>query len=169
VTSARDEEASGRLDTYLAGLVSRRRWLWSRILVATGGACAMAVAAAGSGWLGQHITGGDVSFAKLLEATVCYVPLALVFGGIGIAVFGVAPRATRGLVSTVVGLAVLIEVVGAVLNAPDWVLDLSPFTHLGTAPAEPVRVLPVLLMLVLSVVLGVFGVEVFARRDLVGE
>jgi ABC-2 type transport system permease protein len=169
VTNARDEEASGRLDTYLAGLVSRRRWLWSRIAVAAGGACAMAAGAAAAGWLGQAITGGDVSFVKLLEAAACYVPLALVFGGIGIAVFGVAPRATRGLVATLVGVAVLVEVVGAVLNAPDWMLDLSPFSHLGTAPAEPARVAPALLMLAISVLLMVFGVEMFARRDLIGE
>jgi ABC-2 type transport system permease protein len=169
VSAARDEEATGRCETFFAGITSRRRWLWSRIVLALLGAFAMAIAAAVAGWAGQRLAGGDVGFTHLLAATIAYVPVGAAFGAFGIAVFGVAPRLTRGLVTTLVGVAILIEIVGAVIDAPSWILDLSPFFHLGTAPAEPVRAIPVLAMLAVSVVLAIFGVETFVRRDLVAE
>ncbi len=169
VSALRDEEATGRCETFFAGITSRRRWLWARIVLALGSAVAMAVVAAGAGWMGQRISGGDVGFGHLLVATIAFVPVAAAFGGLGIAVFGVAPRFTRGLVATVVGLAMLVEIVGGILNAPSWFLDLSPFFHLGTAPSEPVRSVAVLFMLGAGIVLALFGVEMFVRRDLVAE
>jgi ABC-2 type transport system permease protein len=169
LTSAREEESSGRLDSYLAGTVSRRRWLSARIVVALGGACAMAVLAAGAGWLGQRLTGGDVGLVHLLAATACFVPLAMLFGSIGIAILGLSPRASHGIVATLVGFAVLVELVGSVVRAPVWVLDLSPFSHLGIAPAEPARAVPAIVMISFSIVLAGVGVEAFARRDLTGD
>jgi ABC-2 type transport system permease protein len=169
LASARDEEASGRLENVLAGRTSRRRWLWSRIAVGVLMAIVMALVAAAAGWTGQAAVGGDVGFDHLLAATAAYVPLAFLFGAVGVAVFGFAPRLTQGLIATLVGLAVLIELVGEILQAPSWLLDLSPFFHLGRAPGEPARLLPALLMLSVSVVLAIGGVELFVHRDLARE
>jgi ABC-2 type transport system permease protein len=169
VTSARNEEETGRLETFLAGLPSRRRWLWTRIVLALAGAAVMAVGAGVFGWIGQRVAGGDVGFVHLLAATLAYVPVAMAFGGVGIAVFGVAPRLTHGLVSTLVGVTLLIVIVGSIIKAPSWVLDLSPFFHLGSAPSEPVRAAPALLLALSGALFAVFGVEWFARRDLAGE
>jgi ABC-2 type transport system permease protein len=169
VASARDEEASGRLENVLAGRTSRRTWLWSRIAVAVLMAIVMALIGAAAGWVGQRVVGGDVGFVHLLAATAAYVPLAFLFGAVGVAVFGFAPRMTQGLIATLVGFAVLIELVGEILQAPSWLLDLSPFFHLGRAPGEPARLLPALLMLGLSVVLAIVGVERFVHRDLARE
>jgi ABC-2 type transport system permease protein len=169
IASARDEEASGRLENVLAGPTSRRSWLWSRIAVGALMAIVMAFVAAAAGWVGQRVVGGDVGFVHLLAATAAYVPLALLFGAVGVAVFGFVPRMTQGLIATLVGMAVLIELVGEILQAPSWLLDLSPFFHLGRAPGEPARWLPALLMLGVSVVLAIGGVEGFVHRDLARE
>jgi ABC-2 type transport system permease protein len=166
VASVRDEEESGRIETFLAGLTSRRTWLWSRAAVAVANALLIAVGAALLAWLGVRIAGESIGIEHLLAATLCYVPLAIAFGGVALAVFGVAPRATQGLVATLVGVAALIELLGSLLDAPSWFLDLSPFFHLGNAPAEPARPIPALVMFAIGAACAVFGVEAFARRDL---
>jgi ABC-2 type transport system permease protein len=56
--------------------------------------------------------------------------------------------------------------VGSLTDAPSWFLDISPFFHLGNAPAEAARPVPALLMLAFGAAAAVFGVEAFARRDL---
>ncbi|HET9729318.1 MAG TPA: hypothetical protein VFR41_07855 [Acidimicrobiia bacterium] len=169
VTNLREEEASGRLENVLAGVVSRRRWLWSRAMVATVAALLLALLGALFGWLGQRAAGGTVGVTHLIAATLPYVPLGLLFGAVGLAVFGVAPRLTQGLVPTLIGIAILDEIVGRIVQAPSWVLDLSPFFHLGNAPGEPARWGPAVLMLAVATVLAVFGVEAFTRRDLAAE
>ena len=166
LASARDEEESGRIETFLAGITSRRAWLWSRVGVAFVNAVAVAAGAAVFGWLGVRVAGENIGVGHLFAATLCYVPLAVAFGGLALAVFGVAPRATQGLVATLVGIAALIEVIGSLADAPSWFLDLSPFFHLGNAPAEPARPGPAIAMFVFGAACAVFGVEAFARRDL---
>jgi ABC-2 type transport system permease protein len=68
-----------------------------------------------------------------------------------------------------VGLAVCVVVMffGELLNFPDWLIDVSPFSHLAFTPAEEVRWTPVLVVLLLAAAMSVAGQLAFRRRDVI--
>ena len=64
VGSIRSEEADQRVETLLAQPVSRRGWLGGRLLVAAGGAAAVALAAGVLAWAGAAAQGADVALRR---------------------------------------------------------------------------------------------------------
>jgi ABC-2 type transport system permease protein len=54
---------------------------------------------------------------------------------------------------------------GALLNLSQWVLDLSPFTHIPHVPGGTVAALPLLTLTLIAAVLIAVGVGAFRTRD----
>ena len=71
------------------------------------------------------------------------------------------------IVYALVTVLFLWQLFGSLLGAPRWLIDVSPFVHLGFAPARPFRIGPVAVMLVLGAVTATAAVVRFARRDIV--
>jgi ABC-2 type transport system permease protein len=67
---------------------------------------------------------------------------------------------------TVVGY--VLTLVGPALKWPQWVLDLSPFTHLALVPAQPWAATSGTVMAGLGVLAAAAGLVAFRRRDIVG-
>jgi ABC-2 type transport system permease protein len=166
IGAMREEEAEGRLDAILVRPVGRARWLAARVGVLVAGVIAVAVAVAVAAWAGQAARGAGVGLGELVAAGLDLVPVALAFAGMTTAVFGIAPRLT---LPVGIGLALgslLVQLIGGLLDAPSWVLDLSLFHHVVAAPAVAVRALPAVLLTALGVASCAAGVVAFARRDL---
>ena len=109
-----------------------------------------------------------MGFGSMLVGGLNCLPVAWLFFGIGLLLFGTLPRLASGLsMGTIVG-TFLLEVIGALAKAPNWLLDLSPFHHVAAAPAAPVNAGATVVMLLLGVVATVAGAGAFARRDLTG-
>jgi ABC-2 type transport system permease protein len=49
-----------------------------------------------------------------------------------------------------------------------WVLDLTPFTHVGLVPAQPFRAGAAAIMVGIGLVAAVAAIRLFERRDLLG-
>lgn len=159
---AREEEASGRLETMLAGPVRRGHWLIGRVLVAVGVLLAGAVATTVATWLGGTAAGAAQPVADLAAAAANVLPAALVVLGMGMAVLGWAPRLTALVSYTYVAAAFLLEVVGSVLNLPGVLLGLSVFHHVPLVPAaqaEPSTSTVLVLVGLVAIVVGVLGVR----------
>ena len=60
---------------------------------------------------------------------------------------------------------VVVSFFGELLQLPDWVVDLSPFSHLALMPAEPLAWGPLLALLAVAAALGVAGTAALERRD----
>ena len=117
-------------------------------------------------WVGARLAGVDVSLAQLLlAATNCFAAAAL-FIGVGALAYALMPRAGGAIVYALVTVLFLWQLFGSLLGAPRWLIDVSPFVHLGFAPARPFRIGPVAVMLVLGVVTATVAVVRFARRDI---
>jgi ABC-2 type transport system permease protein len=168
IAAARREEADQQLETLLALPVSRRRWLGGRLVLAVAGAAALALAAALLAWAGAASQGADVSLLRILEAGANCLPTALLFLALGALAFAVFPRASTGIAYGLTSLAFLWELFGALLGAPAWTLDLSPFHHIGLVPAQPFEGTAAAAMLAIAALAAVAAVRVFERRDLVG-
>ena len=62
--------------------------------------------------------------------------------------------------------AFLWQLFGSLLGAPRWLVDATPFAHVGAVPVQPFRVVAAVVMVAIGVVAGLVAVGVFERRDL---
>jgi ABC-2 type transport system permease protein len=119
-------------------------------------------------WLGAVSAGADVSFARLLEAGANCLPVALLFLGLGALALAAVPRAGVAIAYALVAAAFVWETVGGLLEAPGWLLDVSPFHQVALVPAEPFDATSAMVMLVLALAATLAATAVFRRRDLAG-
>lgn len=164
----RSEESSGRLEAVLATGVSRTTWMWSHIAIAvlgTVGLMGLMGLAAGivfglvAGDLGTHV-------AELVPAALARVPAALAVAGVAVAVFGLLPRWAVSLSWAVLAVCLFMGQLGALLDLPQALLDLSPFTHTPAAPSVDVTAAPLLVLGAVAAALVGAGLAFFRRRDL---
>ncbi|TQE16062.1 ABC transporter permease [Streptomyces ipomoeae] len=154
------EETSGRAEPVLASAVGRLRWAAGHLAVAFGGTVWIMLLA------GLGFTAGyGKEFGPILGACLVQVAGVWVIGGIAVLLYGLAPRAavaTWGLA----GAVLLIGWIGPALNAPQALLDVSPFGHLPKLPGGEMEWGPVLTLTGLAVVLVAGGLAGLRRRDL---
>lgn len=163
----RSEETDGRAEALLATAVGRRRWALSHLVVALLGPAVALLAAGLAAGLVHGVAVGDVTgqVPRLAGGALAQLPAVWVLAGVAAALFGLAPRLV------VVAWAVLVVFLllgqfGRLLGLDQWVLDLSPFTHLprtlGTRP-DPA---PLLWLTGTALALLAAGLAGFRRRDL---
>ena len=146
VLRVRAEETEGRAELLLATATGRIRWGLSHVLVAVFGAAlllAVAGLAAGLGY-GLRTSSAGPEVARLLGAAAAQLPASLAAAAIAVMLLGLAPRAAVAAAWTVVGAVVVIALFGQVLRLSQWVLDISPFTHVPKLPGGAVSAAPLL-------------------------
>lgn len=163
--SLRTEETSGRLELQLSEARGRVAWLaphlgvvvLGTLVVGVVGTLALAASTAwaldDSSWIGT-----------LLAAGAAHLPVALLFAGLSVALFGWLPRAQPAVWALFAAAAVL-AYMGPGLDLPTWLVDWSPFALVGTVPANDVDVTGSLVAGVGGLVLLALGVLGFTRRD----
>ena len=138
------EEERGVTAGLLSAPVARLRWLASRITVLVIGSGALLLAL-GLGLLGSAIPlllAGDYLDADaarhLATSTALGVvtqwPATLLLGALVVAVHGLVPRGAKPLGWGLFVLVLFLTLFAPVLNPPQWVLNLSPFTHVPALP-----------------------------------
>jgi ABC-2 type transport system permease protein len=166
VSALRREESGQALETLLALPVGRYRWLSGRLALAAGGAAAVALSAAVFGWIGVTASGASLSLPEMLEAGANCFAMAALFLGLAVLLFAIAPRAAAAGAYVLVTVSFLWQLFGSLLSLPRWALNLTPYAHLGLAPAQPFRPLPSLILVLIGLVSALAGVAAFRRRDL---
>lgn len=167
VQRLRAEETEERAEVVLATGTSRGTWLGSHLVVAlVGGALTLVLGGLGLGVAYAAVGGGADQIPRLVGAALAYVPAVWLLTALAVAMFGLIPRwSAAGWVALTACL--VIGMFGALLDLPQWVLDLSPFQQTPAVPADPLRMLP---LAVLTLVTGAFlaiGLAAFRSRDLV--
>ncbi|MBT8227421.1 MAG: ABC transporter permease [Dactylosporangium sp.] len=162
----RREETSGRAEAVLATAVSRTRWVATHVLIAlAGGAGLLLVVGLGLGG-GAAIASGDGDYVwTVLAAALAYAPALWFTASLAVALFGLAPRAI-GLVWVLLGYAVFIVYFGGLLDLPNGLLDLSPYTHIPRMPASDFAALPLIMLTVIASGLLAIGLVGFRRRSI---
>lgn len=154
------EETSGRAEPVLANAVGRLRWALGHLAVAFGGSV-LIMLLTGLGF----VVGYGEEAGSILVAALVQLPAVWVIGGLAVALYGLLPRAALAAWG-VAGAVLLIGWVGPALDAPQAVLDLSPFGHLPKLPGGEMSWGPVLTLTGLAVVLVAAGLAGLRRRDL---
>lgn len=169
VAAARHEESEERLETLFALPVQRRRWLAGRLGLALGGAVLLALTAGLLAWLGAAAESAGVSLGAMLEAGANCLPVALLFLGIAALGFALYPRAGGAIGYGLIVLAFVWDLFGDLLGAPRWLLEASPFQHVGLVPAQPLQPGAAVVMLAVGGACALAALWAFARRDVIGQ
>ncbi|MCX4763753.1 ABC transporter permease [Streptomyces sp. NBC_01275] len=153
------EETSGRAEPILANAVGRLRWATGHLLVAFGGA-ALIMLLAGLGFA----VGYGKETGSILAACLVQLPAVWAVGGLAVLLYGVAPRVAPTAWGAA-GAILLLGWIGPALDAPQAVLDLSPFAHLPKLPGGEMDWPPVLVLVGVAGVLVGVGLAGLRRRD----
>jgi ABC-2 type transport system permease protein len=161
-------ETNRRLTLLAAQPLHRNRLLGAEITTTAGAAVALATLAGFATWLGVTITGGDLGLTAALAGTWNVLPIAASCLGAAVLALGWAPRTTGAIGALPAAGGFLLQTIGQSVGAPQWVIDLSPFTHLAPVPLAEVNWPATLAMSGLAVALTVVGGYGYQRRDLRG-
>jgi ABC-2 type transport system permease protein len=163
---ARAEETAGHAEPVLATATGRLHWLGSHLLFSLLGPAATLVAAG----LAMGVThglnvrdvGGEVP--RLLAGTLVQLPAVWIMSSVTVLLFGLLPRFAT-VAWAALALCLLISLAGQAAGLDQWVLDISPFTHLPKLPGGHVTALPLIVLSAVAVVGTVAGLTGFRGRD----
>jgi ABC-2 type transport system permease protein len=82
-----------------------------------------------------------------------------------VALFGLVPRLSA-VSWGALGAALLILLVGTTLQASQYVLDISPFTHIPHLPGGSATPLPFVVLVLVAIALTAAGLTGLRRRDI---
>jgi ABC-2 type transport system permease protein len=161
-----ETEAAHHADPILSTRVGRLRWLGSHLMIATVGSlwllvvvglsCGGAVAAA---------LGEPRYYGEMMRGALVQWPAVLVLTGIVVLAIGLEPRtASLGWAALVAFL--LIGELGPLLSLDQWVIDISPYSHVPKLPAGNLTAAPLVWLTLVAVALLAAGAWRFGQRDL---
>ncbi|HSJ44379.1 MAG TPA: hypothetical protein VK923_06845 [Euzebyales bacterium] len=163
----RSEETALRAEPVLATRVRRTAWVASHLTFALlGPALLLAVSGVVMGLVHGIRTGEPgTQVARLVAAALVQLPATWVLAGIALALFGLLPRLTTAVWGVLVA-CLLIGQLGAVLRFDQWVINLSPFTHVPQLPAVELTWAPLLWLTAVAAALVAAGLVGAQHRDI---
>jgi ABC-2 type transport system permease protein len=163
----RSEESSGQLEGLLATRVSKPGWMLSHITYVFSGAIALLLLLGLSTGL-SYIIVTDAGFSEVWRVTwasLAQAPPILTIGGLTVAAFGLFPRAVIAVSWSLFAGALVISQFGALLKLPQLFMNLSPFSHLASMPAQPIKYLPLTILTGIALTLTIAGLVFFRQRN----
>jgi ABC-2 type transport system permease protein len=165
VLRMRSEETAGRLEPLLATALARPRWAAGYVAVSAGGTVLILAASGLGAGIADAANSGDLGrVASLVGSSVAIAPAVWVVIGAAVALFGLVPRAAAAAWG-VLGACYLMAFLGPLLGLPDWVMDLSPYTHVPLLPAASFDAAPLLGLTAVAAGLVAVGLAGFRRRN----
>jgi ABC-2 type transport system permease protein len=163
----RSEETGFRAELVLAADVGRLHWAASHLVIAlVAPAVMMALGGAAMGLI-NGLQVGDVGgqLPKLAVGGLVQLPAIWVVVGVTTALYGLAPRFTS-VTWAVLAAWLLLAQLGEILQLNQWLLNLSPFTHVPRYPGADLVWLPLAMLALVSCALTAAGLTGLRRRDL---
>ncbi len=162
----RSEETAIRVEPVLATSVGKLRWAGGHLVFPFVGTALLLLTGGVFMGLANGLRTGDVggSIGDTLAGMLVQLPAAWVVIALTVAIFGLLPAYTAAAWG-VGGLALLISLFGPVVNAPQVVLDVSPFQHPPKLPGQEFTATPVLWLLAVAAVALAAGLLGWRRRD----
>jgi ABC-2 type transport system permease protein len=162
------DEADGRLAVMFARPLPRSRWAIVPITVITATVVGLAIAAGVATATGTALAGATLPLTEALAGALNVVPAAVLCLGAAQVAIGWVPQAVLALGAVPAVGGFLVTVLVDTFNWPNWLAQLSPFTHLAPVPATAPNWAGAAGMIGVSVLLAGLGIAGFARRDLRG-
>jgi ABC-2 type transport system permease protein len=161
-------EETGPLESVLATGVSRYRWMLSHITVAFAGTVVLVVVSGVLMALAYGLAVGDTwgEFSDIAQGALVQIPALLTMGGFVALIFALVPRMAVAFGWGAFIVALLLEQLGLMLDLPQWVINISPFTHAPAVPAVNVNATPLLILSAVALGLTLSALALFRRRNI---
>jgi ABC-2 type transport system permease protein len=165
VMRMRGEETAGRLEPLLATALSRPRWAASHVAIAIAGTVVVLGATGLGTGVAEALASNDAGrLPELFGSSLALAPAVWVLVGAAVALYGLVPRAIS-VAWGLLGACFLVGILGPLLSLPDWVMDISPFSHVPLLPAAELTVTPLIVLTAVAAALTAIGLTAFRRRD----
>lgn len=129
----RQEEAGGTAELLLAASVSRMRWLIGYLVVGIAAIVLVLIASAtASGLTSMVSTPSTNLFADSFVSALAQLPVALLYLTVLALVFTLVSPGTASIGWSTLAVGAFLGLYGGLLGLPNWVRDLSPFSHSPT-------------------------------------
>lgn len=102
---------------------------------------------------------------RLAGAALAQLPAVWVLGAVVVALFGLVFRAVTAAWAAL-GACALLWFIGPLVDAPGWLLGVSPFDHVPAVPASSLAAGPLLALTAVAIALTCAGLAGFRRRDI---
>ena len=167
VLKLKTEEDALRAEHVLATATPRRRYAWSHLVYGLVGPVVILVFAGTLAGVTYGSIVGDIAgeTPRVLAAAVSQLPAVWVITGASMALYGMSPH-LASLSWGVLAFCLILGQLGAILQFPQWSLNLSPFSHIPMIPAEDFVVAPFAILVALAAVLVGVGLTAFRNRDI---
>ena len=164
VLRMRAEETAVRAEPVLTAGASRLGWTGAHLLFALVGPAVLLVVSGLAMGVSHGLRVGDVGAAvgQTMEISLGQLPAVWVVVGAAALLFGLVPGVTVPGAWAAVGLVVLVTLFGPVLQVDQWVMDISPYSHVPRDFDLP----PLLALAGVAAVLVAAGLTAFRRRDI---
>jgi len=161
------QESNKYSEMVLTSSVSRSQWAVSNLVFAVLAPALVLIIFALSMGLSYGLITNNLSDVtiRILGAALMYLPAIWLFTGISMALFGLIPR-LASLSWVALALIVVIDLLGELFDLNQWILDISPFTHVPQLLAGDTIEMPLILLFVVAVLLILMGVWAYQRRDI---
>ncbi len=167
----RSEEVRGYTESVFGTAAPRSSWMLLHVIVVVMGAVVIVVAAGLAIAAGAGLSMGNPlsqwGLGQYAIAALSYAPALLLFAGIMALFVGAIPRIAIGVTWAAFVFVAVVSQFGVLLKFPDWVINISPFSHIEAAPADDIAVGPLVIFVVIAFGLLLTGLVAFRRRDIV--
>lgn len=163
------QESQRYSEMLLTNSVSRGKWAVSNLIFAVLGPAVVIILFSLVLGLTYGFISGDISIdlPRIVLASLAYLPAVWMLTGITMLLFGLLPRLTS-LSWAALGLFLLVDLLGEFFDFDEWILNLSPFTHVPKLLAGDTLNTSLGWLFIMAAVLIVVGVMGYRRRDIKG-
>ncbi len=162
-----DEEASGRVEYLFGTALGRARWAMSHIGNTLFGIVfnLFIMGAIGGGAYAYLSEAGDATFLEILGASLANIPAMALFMAIIVFVYSIFGRFVRSFAWSFYAYVALISSIASIFTWPQWVLNISPFSHTPPVPSDDVDIFPLYVMSAAATFLIAASLVALRRRD----
>lgn len=163
------QESNRYSEMVLTSSVSRNGWAVSNMIFAVFAPALVLIIFALSMGLSYGLLTNDISDVtiRIVGAALMYLPAIWVFAGISMLLFGAFPR-LASLSWVALAVIVVIDLLGEFFDINQWILNISPFTHIPQLLAGDTIKTPIILLSIVAALLVLMGLLAYQRRDIMG-
>ena len=160
------EEKNGRLEHVVGRAVPRNRLMGSYLLLSLFVSVVMlALAALGLGGVGNAMMEDDLSLGMFFSAALAYLPAVWVMIGIAALLIGWA-KGLAGFIWLYLIFSFAVVYLGELLQFPEWVDKLSPYSHVPRIPIEDADYGSAAVLTGIAVILMITALIGYSNRDI---
>ena len=161
----KSEEFSGHLENLITTKLSRIGWLLRHFFVILTGILIILIVAGFTLGLATNLSGENVNIGEYILAALSYFPVVSIFAAGYICLFGLFPRIAGLLIWIYFGFVTFVSWIGELINLPKWLNNFSPLHYVASAPAENIKIQPLIIIALIAIILTIIGIVSWRQRD----